>query len=165
MKKSRFNEAQIIGVLREQEAGSPMAEVCQRHGISEQTLYRWKAKYGSMDIFDAKRLKALEEESGKLKQLLAEAMLGIEPLSAIVPRTIARGAEGSAQPKMVTPAARRTAVAHLTEAHEISERLACRVIAADRSSVRYRAERTDDTPVQERLWTLAAERRRWSCLR
>ena len=75
MKKSRFNEAQIIGVLREQEAGSPTAEVCRRHGISEQTFYRWKAKYSGMSVSDAQRLRALEDENGKLKRLLADAML------------------------------------------------------------------------------------------
>ena len=75
MKKSRFNEAQIIGVLRGQEAGSPTAEVCRRHGISEQTFYRWKAKYSGMSVSDAQRLRALEDENGKLKRLLADAML------------------------------------------------------------------------------------------
>ena len=61
MKKSRFNEAQIIGVLREHETGSPTAEVCRRHGISEQTFYRWKAKYSGMTVSDATKLKALGE--------------------------------------------------------------------------------------------------------
>ena len=75
MKKSRFNEAQIIGVLREQEAGSPTAEVCRRHGISEQTFYRWKAKYSGMSVSDAQKLKTLEDENTKLKRLLADAML------------------------------------------------------------------------------------------
>ena len=70
MKKSRFNEAQIIGVLREQEAGSPTAEVCRRHGISEQTFYRWKAKYSGMTVSDATKLKALEDENRRLKKLL-----------------------------------------------------------------------------------------------
>jgi putative transposase len=75
MKRSRFTEEQIIGILREQEAGGKTAEVCRKHGISGATFYKWKAKYGGLDVSDAKRLKALEDENTKLKKLLAEAML------------------------------------------------------------------------------------------
>ena len=75
MRKSRFSEDQIIGILREQEAGRPTAEVCRRHGVSGATFYKWKSKFGGMDVSDAKRLKALEDENAKLKKLLAETML------------------------------------------------------------------------------------------
>jgi putative transposase len=75
MKKKRFTEEQIIGVLREHEAGMKAADLARKHGISEGTLYNWKAKFGGMDVSEAKRLKALEEENGKLKRLLADAML------------------------------------------------------------------------------------------
>ena len=75
MRPSRFNEEQIIAILREQETGAATADVCRKHGISSATFYKWKAKYGGLDVSDAKRLKALEDENAKLKKLLAEAML------------------------------------------------------------------------------------------
>lgn len=75
MRKSRFSEEQIIAILREHEAGRRTAEVCRRHGISQPTFYSWKAKFGGMEVSDAKRLKALEEENRKLKKLLAEEVM------------------------------------------------------------------------------------------
>ena len=75
MKRKRFTEEQIIGVLREQEAGAKTGDLARKHGISEATLYNWKAKFGGMDVSDARRLRALEDENGKLKRLLADAML------------------------------------------------------------------------------------------
>jgi putative transposase len=75
MKRSRFTEEQIIGILREHEGGMKTADVCRRHGISEATFYKYKSKYGGMDVSDAKRLKALEAENAQLKRLLADAML------------------------------------------------------------------------------------------
>lgn len=75
MRKSRFTEAQIIGMIKEQEAGLPTAELCRKHGLSPATFYKLKAKYGGMDLSDTKRLKQLEDENARLKRLVADVML------------------------------------------------------------------------------------------
>jgi len=75
MKRKRLTEEQIIGVLREHEGGGTAKEACQRHGVSEQTFYRWKSKYGGIEVSGVRRLRDLEVENAKLKQLLAEAHL------------------------------------------------------------------------------------------
>ena len=86
MKRSKFSEEQVVAILREQEAGAKTADVCRRHGISNATFYAWKAKYGGMDVSDAWRLKALEDENAKLKRLLAEAMLDNTALKDLLGR-------------------------------------------------------------------------------
>jgi putative transposase len=81
MKKSRYSEEQIIiAVLKEHQAGIPVAELCRKHGISDATFYTWRKKYGGMDVSDARRLKGLEKENRKLKKLLAESMLDVATL-------------------------------------------------------------------------------------
>ena len=75
MKRSRFTEGQIIAILREQEAGVPVMDLCRKHGVSSPTFYKWKAKYGGLDVSEARRLKALEDENARLKRMLADAML------------------------------------------------------------------------------------------
>jgi len=80
MKRSRFSEEQIIAILREQEAGAKTAEVCRKHGISDATFYKWRGKFGGMEVSDARKLKALEDENRKLKKLLAESMLDVSTL-------------------------------------------------------------------------------------
>jgi len=80
MKRSRFSEEQIIGILKEHQAGLNAADLCRKHGVSEPTFYKWRSKYGGMEVSDAKRLKALEEENAKLKKLLAGSMLDVSTL-------------------------------------------------------------------------------------
>ena len=80
MKKSRFSEEQIIGFIKEAEAGMPVAELCRKHGFSDASFYKWRAKFGGMDVSEARRLRDLEGENSKLKKLLAEAHLDIEAL-------------------------------------------------------------------------------------
>ena len=75
MKRTRFSEEQIIGVLKEAEAGAKTGELARRHGVSEATIYNWKAKYGGLEVSEARRLRLLEEENSKLKRLLAESVL------------------------------------------------------------------------------------------
>jgi len=83
MKKSRFSDEQIIGFLKQAEAGMPIKELCRKGGFSDATFYKWRAKFGGMDATDAKRLKELESENAKLKKLLAEAHLDIHALKGV----------------------------------------------------------------------------------
>tara|TARA_R110000850_G_scaffold5010_1_gene21665 strand:- start:120 stop:404 length:285 start_codon:yes stop_codon:yes gene_type:complete len=84
MKRNRFTQEQIIAVLREHEAGAKAADLARKHGISEATLYNWKSKYGGLDVSEARRLKALEDENGKLKRLLADAVLDASALRELL---------------------------------------------------------------------------------
>ncbi|MET3435017.1 putative transposase [Herbaspirillum seropedicae] len=84
--KKRFTEEQIIGFLKEADSGLPVVELCRKHGFSDASYYKWKAKYGGMDVSEAKRLKALEDENSKLKRLLAEALLDNAALKDVVSR-------------------------------------------------------------------------------
>jgi putative transposase len=133
MKRKRFTEEQIIGILREHEAGAKAGDLARKHGVSEATLYNWKAKYGGMDVSDAKRLKALEDENTKLKKLLADQMLEASALRELLSK------------KMVGPAAKREAVAHLQAVMGLSERRACSFVGADRKMIRYQSSRPLET--------------------
>ncbi|MEO1200838.1 MAG: IS3 family transposase [Pseudomonadota bacterium] len=149
MKRTRYSEEQIIGILREHEAGAKCADLCRRHGMSEGTFYAWKSKYGGMDVSDAKRLRALEDENARLKKLLAEQMLDASAMRELLFK------------KMVGPVVKRDAVAHLQAKLGLSERRACRIVGSDRTMVRYRSRRPDDGALRSRLRELANERRRF----
>ncbi len=84
MRRSRFSEEQIIGILKEHQAGLSAAELCRKHGISDATFYKWRSKYGGLEVSEAKRLKALEEENRKLKKLLAESVLDVSTLKEML---------------------------------------------------------------------------------
>ncbi len=133
MKRKRFTEEQIIAVLKEHEAGAKTADLARKHRISDATFYKRKAKFGGMDVSEAKRLKPLEDENAKLKKLLAEQMLDVAALRELLS-------------KMVGPAAKRAAAAHLQAQLGLSERRACSIVGANRTMVRYRSRR----PPEER---------------
>ncbi|WP_315783430.1 IS3 family transposase [Bradyrhizobium sp. SZCCHNPS1003] len=149
MKRSRFTEEQIIGILKEHEAGVPVADLCRKHGVSDASIYKWKAKFGGMDVSEAKRLKTLEDENTRLKRLLADAMLDNAALKDLPGKEV------------VTPAAKRKAVAHLVGVHGMSERRACKAIGCCRMTVRYRTSRADDAGLRQRMRAIAHERRRF----
>ena len=149
MKRARFTEEQIIAVLKEHEAGAKTADLARKHGISEATFYNWKAKFGGMDVSEAK---AVEGAGGRERE--AEEAAG---------RADARcgSATRASVKKMVGPAAKRAAVAHLEAEMGLSERRACSIVGADRKMVRYRSRRPPDTELRARLRELANERRRF----
>ncbi|NKL81342.1 IS3 family transposase [Rhizobium leguminosarum] len=149
MKRNRFTDEQIIGILKEHEAGTPVAELCRKHGVSDASIYKWKAKFGGMEVSEAKRLKTLEDENTKLKRLLADAMLDNAALKDLLGKEV------------VTPAAQRKAVAHLRNQHGMSERRACKAIGFCRMTIRYDTKRRNDQDLPERMKALAHERRRF----
>ncbi|MER8880223.1 IS3 family transposase [Mesorhizobium sp. M0684] len=149
MKRSRFSEEEIIGILKEHEAGVSVADLCRKHGVSDASIYNWKARFGGIDVSEARRLKALEDENTRLKRLLADAMLDNAALKDLGGK------------EMVTPAAKRKAVARLKEGFGMSERRACKAIGCCRMTVRYETSRPDDRELRERMKAIAQERRRF----
>ncbi|MCJ7871472.1 IS3 family transposase [Phaeobacter sp. J2-8] len=148
MRKSRFTEAQIIGMIKEQEAGMPTAEVCRRHGLSTATFYKLKAKYGGMEVSEAARLKALEDENAKLKRLLADTMLD---------NVVLKDLPGK---ELTTLTKRRDAALRAMRDHDISQRRACRLVGVDPKTVR-RERPPDCTEIRKEMQDIAAKRRRF----
>jgi putative transposase len=138
MKGTRHSEEQIIAILKQGEAGLSTAELCRQHGITEQTYYRWKAKYGGMDSSEARKLKQLEDENRKLKHVVAELTLDNRAL------------KDGALKTLVAPAGLRAAVSYVEVKYEMSERHACRLLGMGRSTYRYRARKAHSMMIRTR---------------
>jgi putative transposase len=152
MKKSRYTEEQIAFALKRAETGTPVSEVIRRIGISEQTFYRWKKVYGGLGVGELRRVKQLEEENRKLKQLVADLSLDKDILRDVLAKS--SDAWAAARTRRARPGV-----------HGISERRSCSVLGAERSSVRYVSHRPDQTPLVMRIRDLAAMRTRYGYFR
>lgn len=148
MWKSRFTTEQIVGILREHEAGAKISELCRRHGITDTTFHRWRGKYGGMEVGDARRLKQLEEENRQLKRIVADQALNLVVVKDLLGK--------SGDPEQAANRGHRGEGA----AH-ISERRACRFTGFSLSTQRYRSRRPSDEDLRARLKELAELRPRW----
>ncbi|WP_085942648.1 IS3 family transposase [Acidovorax sp. NO-1] len=150
MKKSRFTEEQIIGFLKQAEAGMPIKELCRNGGFSDATFYKWRAKFGGMQVSEAQRLRELESENAKLKRLLAEAHLDMHALKSVL---------GG---KALAPQARREAIRTMVSEHHLSERRACRLVGLSRDSYRHPPQADQATvELHEKIVEIAHVRRRF----
>ncbi|WP_435370771.1 IS3 family transposase [Hydrogenophaga intermedia] len=150
MKKSRFTEEQIIGFLKQAEAGMPIKELCRNSGFSDATFYKWRAKFGGMQVSEAQRLRELESENAKLKRLLAEAHLDMHALKSVL---------GG---KALAPQVRREAVGRMVSEHHLSERRACRLVGHSRDSYRHPPTADQATlDLHEKIVEIAHVRRRF----
>ena len=149
MRRSRYREEQIIGILKEHQAGLPAAELCRKYGVSGATFYKWRSKYGGMEVSDARKLKGLEDENRRLKKLLAESMLDVATLRELLAK------------KLLTPRLRRKAVAWAMTETSHSQRRACALVGMDPKTYRYESRRPDDAGIRKRLRELAEQRRRF----
>ncbi|WP_417784380.1 IS3 family transposase [Terasakiella pusilla] len=149
MKRSKFNESQIAFILRQAEEGTSVDEVCRKAGISQQTYYRWRKKYGGLMPSEMKRLKQLEEENTRLKGLVADLSLDKAMLQDVIKR------------KPVKPARRRQIVDHLRIVWQVSIRRACCVLQAGRSTYHYKARRDEQAALRQRIKEIAETRVRY----
>lgn len=144
MKRSRFTEEQVIGMLRELEAEMKTTDVCRKQGISQATFYKYKAKFGGMDLSDARKLKVLEDENAKLTTLLAETMLGSARLKDVASKKWCRPTRSGRQRPP------------LCRAYGVSRRRAHAVLQADLASVRHRSTQPDDADLRTAIKKMTA---------
>ena len=149
MKRSRFSEEQIIGILKEHQAGLGAKELCRKHGVSDATFYKWRSKYGGMEVSEAKRLKALEVENAKLKKLLAAANDGCID------------AQGDVGKKLLRPGSRKKAVTWAMTEKQYNQKRACALAGMDPRVYRRVSKRSTDIDLRDRLKELSSERRRF----
>ncbi|MCO4206169.1 IS3 family transposase [Aeromonas taiwanensis] len=150
MKTSRFSDAQIISILNQAEAGSPVPELCREHGISSATFYKWRSKYGGMDASLMARLKELEDENRRLKKMYAEERLKAEIIAEAMGK------------KVVTPSARRAMAAKVVTHYAISIRLACQMFKVSEGCYRYQPVLADENQeIADWLLRLTASQRNW----
>lgn len=146
--KRRFSDEQIIGMIKEYEAGVKAQDLCRKYGISDATFYKYKAKFGGMNVSDAKKLRALEDENNRLKRMLADAMLDNAALKDLAT-------------KILSPDVKRRAVSDVMDRHGLSERRACELADLHRSVFQYQKQDQGDEALRKRLRELANERRRF----
>ncbi|MBN1369145.1 MAG: IS3 family transposase [Dehalococcoidaceae bacterium] len=149
MKAGQYTEEQIIAVLKEGEAGARVADLCRKYGMSDATYYNWKAKYSGMSVSDLKRLKALEAENRRLKQIVADQALDNLALKELLFK------------KLLTPEVKRQAVSHVRERLGLSERRACNLVNIAVPVYRYKPKPDNDDGIRKRLRELAEQRKRF----
>jgi len=153
VKRHRYTEEQIIGILKEAEAGVPLADLVRKHGISSASFYAWRKKYGGMEVSDAKKLRALEDENRRLKKLVADLSLDNQMLKEL------------SQKKMVTPAACRAAAQWLHHERRLSERRACRPTRCPRRTKRYQSVRVEPEGLRQAIRDIAYAQPRYGIRR
>ena len=149
MKARQYTEEQIIAVLGEGEAGAKVTDLCRKYGMSDATYYNWKSKYAGLTVSELKRLKALEEENRRLKQIVGEQALDIRALKEITLK------------KLLKPEVERLAVSHTRESLGLSERKACLLVNISASVCHYCPKQDDDIALHQRLRELARQRKRF----
>ena len=149
MKAKRYTEEQIIAVLKEGEAGAKVSDLCRKYGMSDATYYNWKAKYAGLTVSELKRLKALEDENRRLKQIVTDQALDIRALKELLSK------------KLLKPKVKRLTVSHARESLGLSERRACLLVNISTSVYRYQPKPCNDDIVRKRLRELAGQRKRF----